>query len=465
MRSRSTLEYAGLALGAATEGIWCGGLAAALTGASWAALSVFACVTVFGAAHLARRLASGAVGERAARLLAFALILVAAVVLLAAGRAWAHHSLLWQVVRDVVFSGGLALLGVRLGRAPQSPEAAVGRALRGFALLCAVLVCAALAGSAPGWASGAVVASLVVGGLLVATVRNQALTDLVDPAERLPVWPWLLAVAGAVLAVIAVGALLGQVLRVDVLLWALHVLAATLRYALDGVAYVIGYAGAGLLRGIAWLLGVLHVHAQDPAKVPQLTQRPPELPQRYAPALKFPSASRLIATVVGAVAAIGLSLALVALALRRFRRGLPAEVMVVEEREALASLRSVAGVFAARLRRRLRRRLLPRRHDPHTPVELVRRRYAELESRLSRAGRPRSPGATVRDHLASVATAAGAVAASPAEAPPSATPPSLSLQAAAADLAAIYEAARYSAHIIDVVEAQRFEALARVFRA
>jgi hypothetical protein len=449
MRSRSWLERAGLLLGAAAEGIWSGGLAAVLMGASWAALTFFACVTVLAAATVARRLGIGEGGERAARLLAVALIVVAAGLLLAAGRAWAHPSLLWQVVRDFVYAGGLVLLGIRLGRAPQSPEAAVARALRGFALLCAVLVGAALAGAAPGWAPAAVVAALVVGGLLVAIVRYRALTELVDPAEQLPAWPWLLAVVGAVLGVIALGALLSEILRVDVLLWSLSALAGVLRYARDGVAFVIGWAGAGLLRGITWLLSVLHVHARDPADVPNLAARPPQLKLRHAAGTKIWGGSKLIFTAVGALAAMGLSLALVVVALRRFRRELPADVTVVEEREALASLRSAAGDFAGRLGRRLRRRLVAlRRSDPLSPADLVRQRYAELERRLSRAGRPRPPGVTVRDHLAAAAAAAEA-----GPAPPS----------SAADLAAIYEVARYSAHTVDAPQARRFEVLARAF--
>jgi hypothetical protein len=451
MRSRSWLDLAGMMLGVAAEGIWSGALAAALTGASGAALIGFACVTVAAAAHVARRFSRGGGGEREARLLALTLLLVAAGALFAAGRAWGHPSPLWLLARDVVYTSGLVLLGVHLGRSPQSPETAVSRALRSFVLLCAVLIGAALAGSAPGWASGAIVASLVAGGLLVATVRYRDLTDLVSPAERLPAWPWLLAVLGAVLAVVAVGALLSQVLRVDVVLGVLDVLAGVLRYALDGVAYVIGFAGEWLLRGIAWLLGLIHVHALHAPEVPQLTQRPPVL-RRHASGLHFPSTMRLLILTVGALVAMGLSAALVALALRRFRRGLPEEVLVVEEREALVSLRSAAGEFAARLGRRLRRRLAPRLHEPRTPAELVRRRYAELERRLARAGRPRLPGVTVRDHLA-------AAAAAPAGSGPPLSPP------AAADLAAIYELARYSAHDIDVTQARCFEALARVFTA
>ena len=459
MRSRSWLEHAGLVLGAAAEGIWCGGLAAALMGASWIVLTVFACVTVAGAAYVARRLTVGEGREPSARVLALTLILVASAVLLAAGRAWAHPSLLWQVVRDFVYASGLVLLGVYLGRDSLAPEAAVQRAVRGFALLCAVLVCAAWAGLAPEWAPVAIVASLVVGGLLVAVVRYQALTDLVDPADRLPAWPWLLAVAGAVLAVIAIGALLSQVFGVEVLRSALGVVAGVLRYVLDGVAYIIGYAGAGLLRGIAWFLSVLHVHAREPAQVPHLAARPPVLKLRQATGTKIWSGTQVIFTAVGALVAIGLSLTLVAVALRRFRREPLAEGAIVEDREALASLSSAAGEFAGRQGRRLRRRLLAlRRHGPRTPAELVRQRYAELERRIARAGQPRLPGVTVRDHLAAVGAALPETAS-----PPEAAPPPLS--ESAADLAAIYELARYSAHTIDAEQAHRFEALAHAFEA
>lgn len=458
MRSRSWLEHAGLVLGAAADGIWCGALAAALMGTSWALLTGFAAATILAAALLARRFSIGEGREWAARLLAVTLILVATGALLAVGRAWAHHSLLWQAVRDFAAASGLVLLGISLGRASLSPEAAVGRAVRGFALLCAVLVGAALAGSAPEWAAAAVVAALVVGGLLIAIVRYRALTDLVDPAERLPAWPWLLAVVGALLGVIAIGALLSQVLGADVLLWALGVLASVLRYALDGVAYLIGTAGAGLLRGISWLLSVLHVHARDPADLPHLAARPPLLKLRHSGGTHIWSGTKPLFTAAGALVAIGLSLALVAVALRRFRREPPAEDAVVEEREALGSLRSAAGDFAGRVGRRLRRRLAAlRRHDPLTPAELVRLRYAELERRLARAGQPRLPGVTVRDYLAAALPPLEAAAPPPTEAMPALAP--------AADLAAIYELARYSSHTIDAAQAYRFETLARAFEA
>ncbi len=177
-----------------------------------------------------------------------------------------------------------------------------------------------------------------------------------------------------------------------------------LRYALAGAAYVVGYAALQLAHGIAWLLAALHLHAWHPGGQRPAAPRPTALRRLNARSFKVWRGSRLVATAVGALVAVALSFALVTVALRRFRREPPAQVMVVEEREALASLRSAAGALAARLRRRLRRRLLrPRRHDARTPAELVRRRYAELERRLTRAGRPRLPGVTVRDHLAAVA--------------------------------------------------------------
>ncbi|MGZ4198992.1 MAG: hypothetical protein ACXVP1_02270, partial [Thermoleophilia bacterium] len=360
MRSRSFADSAGVALGAAVEAIWCGALGAAFAGVTVGAsmaLAVFAWVVVLTAALLARRLAAGEHGERPARLFAMALIAAAAGVLLVAGRAWAHPSPLWLVVRDVVYSGGLVALGLYLGRESQSPETAVRRAVRGFALLCAVLALAALVGSEPRWAPGALVAALLVGGLFVAIVRYQTLTDLVDPVERLPAWPWLLAVVGAVLLVIATGALLSQVLGVEVVLWVLSVLAGVLRYALAAVAYLVGYLALDLARVIARLMGALHLHAWHPSQQRPVAPHPTVLRRLNARHLTIWSGSRLVATVVGVLVAVGLSFALVTLALRRFRREPPAQVMVVEEREAAGSLRSAAGAAAARWRRRLRRRL------------------------------------------------------------------------------------------------------------
>jgi hypothetical protein len=116
---------------------------------------------------------------------------------------------------------------------------------------------------------------------------------------------------------------------------------------------------------------------------------------------------------------------------------------VVEERESVRSVTSATADGLGGLRRRLRD--LVRGGRPHTPAELVRRRYEQLERRLARAGSPRSPGTTVREHLA----ACGATA-----------QPEL-----AAELAGVYELARYSARAVDEAQARRFGELARSFRA
>ena len=206
------------------------------------------------------------------------------------------------------------------------------------------------------------------------------------------------------------------------------------------------------MRGVSWVLGLFHVRAWHGKWAPPLKLKPPTMSLTERKVFRFPSAGKLAGTITGAVLVIGALLALVVLALRRIRREPPAEVMIVEEREELASLRTAAGRFAGRLGRRLRSRVdgLFRR-EALTPAERVRRRYAELERRLSRAGRPRQPGVTVREYLAAAAAAAAIVG---ADAPPDAAP---------AAIAGIYELARYSAHVVDVSQAERFDSLALAF--
>lgn len=522
MRSPSSLDLAGLALGAGVEGLWCACLAAAAVEASlpralW--LAVFACAVVLAAALAAGQVAdrrrggagsgdadddhdgdgaahgaAGDAGRRAGFLREIGLVATGAAVLAVAGSAWAHPSTLWLVVRDLVFVAGLVALGARLGDARSEPETAVRRAVRGFVLLCTVLAFAALAGFTPAWGLWAVVASLAAGGLLVAVVRHQTLVALVDPAERLAVRPWLLAVAGAIVFVVALAALLSQVLRAGVALGMLDAVAFVARSVLAVVAYLVAYAAAEAVRAIAALLSVVHVHLGQAGQKSPASFHGAALarPGRNGP--KEWAGSRLLFTTLGAVAACVLSCALVFVALRRSRRSPQAAAMVVEERESLVSLKTAAGLAAARLGRRLRRR--PRRR-PGTPGELVRLRYADLERRLARAGRPREPGVTVRDYLAAVSAApagepagepvalgaaprepvapgaapcepvtAGGTSGEPlvASAAPGAAPVTAPIEAAV-DLAEIYERARYSGRAVDAAEARLFETLARAFMA
>jgi uncharacterized membrane protein len=442
MPSRSTLERAGVALGAVVEAVWCGALAAALTGSPWALLAIFAIVMLVAAAAITRWTGAAQDRERAGRSAAAVLVVVGVAALLVAGQAWTHDFLPWQVVRDALFVSGLVLLGIRLGGDDPTPETAVRRAIRGFALLCAVLVCAAAAGSTPGWAVAALVTALVAGGLLIAVMRYRSLTDLVAATDRLPSWPWLLAVTGAILCVVAIAALLGQLLDVDILRWLLSAAAAVLSATLDAIIYAVGWAGAALARALGWVLSLLHVRAPRLELKPPPASRVKVVVPPYQPAAPGSSATRLVATVAAALVAVVASLAVVVFALRRLRSRSAADEAVEEEREALGSLREATGAAVGRLGRRLRGFASLGRRETRSPRELVRLRYARLEQRLSAAGRPRPLGVTVREYLVACAAAM--------EAPPP-----------VADVAGLYELARYSAHAVDAAQARRFEELAQ----
>jgi hypothetical protein len=456
-----------MVLGAGAEGVWCGAVAAAVTGSSWAALTVFATCAVAAAAVVSGRSGGREDAGSGGRWLLL-LLLVATGVLLVAGRGWARDYLLWQIVRDVAFTSSLVYLGIRLGGNMQAPESAVRRAARAFALVCVTLVVSAAAGLTPGWATTALVASLVVGGLLIAVVRYLALTDVVADADRLPAVPWLLAITGAVVAMVAISALASQLLTVDVLRWLLGVAGTVLRDALDVLAWLIGWAGAGLLRALDWLLGIFHVNGPDvdwtPPSAPQVQE---VVPKQHIVA-HGSSMARLVATAAVALAVVTASLGVVLIALRRLRRRETPERLVIEEREALGSLRTTTAAFAGGLGRRLRRgltRLGP--HASRSPAELVRLRYAQLERRLTAAGKSRRPGATVREYLAAAAAESSSQA-SPSEPAVDITSGASVFVAAgtsAADLAALYELARYSAQAVDAVQAARFEGLARSFPA
>ena len=178
------------------------------------------------AAVIAEWTGASAGRDRAGRVAAAILVAVAVVVLLAAGGACGRTTT--SSGRSCGTSCSWAcspFSAFRLGGEEPSPEGAVRRAVRAFVLLCAVLVFAAAAGSTPGWATVAVVVALLAGVLLIAVMRYRALTDLVAEADRLPSWPWLLAVTGAVLCVVAGAALVNQLLDIDALRWLLGALA------------------------------------------------------------------------------------------------------------------------------------------------------------------------------------------------------------------------------------------------
>ena len=227
-----------------------------------------------------------------------------------------------------------------------------------------------------------------------------------------------------------------------ILRWLLSVAAAVLSTTLDAIIYAVGWAGAGLARALGWVLSLIHVRAPRLELKPPPASRVKVVVPPYQPAAPGSSATRLVVTVAAALVAVVASLAVVVFALRRLRSRSAADEAVEEEREALGSLREATGAVVGRLGRRLRGFASLGRAETRSPGELVRLRYAQLEQRLTAAGRPRPLGVTVREYLVACAAAM--------EAPPP-----------VADVAGLYELARYSAHAVDAAQARRFEELAQ----
>ena len=177
----------------------------------------------------------------------------------------------------MLFSAGVAVLGVWMARGDFGPDEAFGRAARAFGILCAVLVLSGLTGTTVQWPAAAVATVVVAGGLHVALLRYRALTDVVSEDDRLPAWPWLLAVTTAIVAVLVVTGLAAALLGGD----ALH---TVLEDALAVIAYVAGvlaWVFALVVRGVAWLAGLA-----APAPAAQRAARGPGRRRRLASAAR-----------------------------------------------------------------------------------------------------------------------------------------------------------------------------------
>jgi len=442
VRSRWLADRLPAVAGAVVEGVWTGALGALVTGGSGAAYIGGASAAAFAGAVVAQRSGAGRKPSRRARLAAAAFTVAVAAAFYAAGRGWQGGHPLLAAFGAVLYAALLLLLGISLGRERISSDPAFRRAVRAFALLCGLLAITAAAGSAPAWAAGAVVAALVAGVLSVTAARAASLAGAAAAEGRTGTWRWMLAVAGILLLVVAVGALLSLVVRTDILLWLLAVAGHVLQYLLQLLGFVLGWAGAGILRALAWLLGLFHLHSLP-------TVEPPKSGGAHLRALpKVPRSgtyawTRLVLTVAAAALAIVVPLAVVAFALRRVRGSAPDDV--TEERETVLTLREASSHGATRLHRRLAR-LVPRRRPPATPEEQVRRDYGALERRLAHAGHPRPGAVTVRDYLLALAVSAGE---QPGPQPD--------------ELASLYELARYSAAGVDATAAARFRDLAQAF--
>jgi hypothetical protein len=435
MRSRSALDWAGIALGAAAQAVWLGLLGAALSAASWPALAGFSAAVMVAAAAPARWAVRADRRVRRGRAALAAVVLVATAALLVAGRGWEHEYLAWQIVRDVAFCAGVALLGVWLGRGDLSPDEAFGWAVRAFAAVCAVLALCALTATPVPAPAAAVAAVVVAGGLQVVVLRYRALTEVVAENDRLSARSWLLAVAAALAAVLALTGLFAELIGIA----SIHALVSDAGTVLGWVAGGLAWVVAGVMRALAWLGGLLHL------SVPhlELHKVPPDGGKALPAVTKTPATGsqtgRTVATVAATVAAIAVAVGVVVFALRRLTREPPRDDAVVEERETVRSVTSATGKALGGVGRRLRS-LLRGRRKAQTPAEVIRLRYERLEARLTRAGSPRAAGTTVRAYLGSVLTTGD--------------------QRPADELATLYELARYSSSVVDEAQSRRFGDLA-----
>lgn len=437
MLSRSTLEWAAIALGAVLQSVWLGMLASALSGAGWPPLAAFAAAVMLAAAAATRWAAAEPRRLRRGRALLVALVLAAAAVFFAAGRGWAHDFFVWRVVVYTAYVAAAALLGTRLGRGDEGPGEAFARAARAFGALCAVLVLAGITATPLHGQAAAVATSVVAGGLHIAVLRYRTLTEVVAADDRLPLWPWLLSVAATIAAVLVATGIFAWVLAGATVRSAAGQALSLLEYA--GTA--IGYLGGGILWALDRVAGLVGLH------MPQ--GEPPRPGTASSPVSAagdvVSQGSGALGTVLLfclAAVAVGVAAALVALSLRGLGRKGSRDDRVVEERESVRSVTSATADGFGGLRRRLSD-LVRRRRRTRTPAELVRLRYEQLERRLARAGSPRPTGTTVREHLASCGVT---------------RQPEL-----ATELAGVYELARYSARAVDEAQARRFGEVARAF--
>ncbi len=445
MSSRSRRELVILALGAATDGVCCGVLAAVSTGTSGPRQVVFATIVLYAAAVFALG-GAGARPGRAKRGGAVALAAAAAAVLFGVGRSWDATDPVQWVVVDVAYGALLVVVGAGLAGAARSPGSATKRAVRAFVLVSVALVGATAAGSPPLWATWAIAVTLVTGSLFVAAVRYETMMALTPATDRSPAWPWLLAVLGVTLLVVSLGLAITQVLQLDLIARLLGVAGAAMMYVLEWAGYLIGYAGAAAVRAIGWVIAQIGLHEIKPFEPPDSPGLPAALRTQQPEAGGRGSLPRAVILAALAAVAVAGSLAVVAFALRRVRRATPDEVE--EERESVTSLRALVSDGAGRLAARVRR-LVTRKPPARTPAEAVRRRYAELERRLARSGHERTPGTTVRAFLVVVGEAVERLGSEQAD-----------VGSAASAIAEIYERARYSAEPLGADAVATFDLLA-----
>jgi hypothetical protein len=337
-------------------------------------------------------------------------------------------------VRSAVFVGVSLELGLLVGRAEIDPERAFKRATRAFALVF-VLVLISYAAGEPLAGSGVLVALTVLAGLALVAVARVLVTLRAIEGSR-SVWRWTAGVVVAGLLALALAALVATIPAGGALAWLGDLVIAVLHGLLDVVGYLAAAAGYLILRALAALAGLLHLHPHLPEVKPPSTTplRVIRQPQGH-PRSGVPE-------VLGLAFLVALALVAVRLLLRSFRveRDSAAQA-AVEEREQL--VRPAAEVRAAGRRLAARLARLVRGGRPRTPAEALRADYRRLERSLGKSGYIREPSWSVRRYLRSLPEEAGG--GGPARG------------AAVARLVTLYERARYADGGVDWPDADEFK--------
>ncbi|MGO8685169.1 MAG: DUF4129 domain-containing protein [Thermoleophilia bacterium] len=343
------------------------------------------------------------------------------------------------VVVSLLGSSAVLWLGLYAGRLALTPEAALMRGAR--SLLLVSLLALTLHESGGGtWHAGIVLAAtLVVALALVALARlNQVLMVASNPAG-IRKGVWLTSVLFVAAAVVAAAAVFAALLDGGVLHLALSYVASVAHLLLDVVGYALGLIAYVILKPVAWLGGLLHLHFTS------ISAHVPPAPHVTLPVAHkhgrsgAPAVVRDLAIAVGVALVAGLAAWILARSVKKF--GDSGEAAVREDRETLVTASEAFRSVGRRLGAALRQARPARR----TPELVLRHEFALLEKSLAAAGQRRASSETARHYLHAIA----------AEADQNQRDPATEIDV----LLELYERARYSEQEIHWDEVAHFKSL------